>query len=62
MNLPLCFSTIQTILDWVTSSPESPQEQILKELEELRSHVDHKINLVVERLDKNRNMGQKRTL
>jgi hypothetical protein len=58
MNYPLCFTTITTILDWVTSSPASPQEDLLKELEQLRKTVDHKIAVVVERLDKKRIMGR----
>lgn len=61
MNYPLAFSTISTVLDWITSNPSSPQEPLLEELEQLRQTVEHKIALVVERLDKTRKMGQSGT-
>lgn len=61
MNYQLCFSTVQTILDWVASNPEHPTPALIQQFELLRADVDLKIHALKKRQDKIANMGLKDT-
>lgn len=61
MNIDLCFSTVQTILDWVASAPATPTDELVDHFELLRGDIDLKIHQLKKRPDFSGNMGQEHT-
>jgi hypothetical protein len=57
VNIPLCFSTVQTILDYVASAPGQDDAEALKHFELLRADLDIKIHAIKKRFDKLGKMG-----
>lgn len=57
VNIPLCFSTVQTILDYVAAAPGQDDAEAHKHFELLRADIDIKIHAIKKRLDQSRKMG-----
>jgi hypothetical protein len=61
VNIPLCFSTIQTIIDYVSSAPGQDVAEVINHFELLRADIDNKLQALEKSSDKTGKMGQSGT-